>query len=161
MSELFADSVIFDFEKQIDLWLLNSSTKNSAIVAVDRGDTDERRWFVRMRGEEKEFTTIWFLLGQRTLRYETYVMPAPEENAQELYEFALRQNERITGAHFSIGIEDALFLRGELPLGVLNESELDRIIGTMYATVERFFPMLIRTGFTTHFARTDVPLVSD
>ncbi|MBJ7486770.1 MAG: YbjN domain-containing protein [Ilumatobacteraceae bacterium] len=116
---------------------------------------------MRMRGEEKDFTTIWLLLGQRTLRYETYVMPAPEENAQELYEFALRQNERITGAHFSIGIEDALFLRGELPLGVLTESELDRIIGTMYATVERFFPMLIRTGFATRFARTDAPLASE
>ncbi len=161
MSELFADSFIHDFEKQIDQWLLNLSAKNSSIVAVDRGDTDERRWFVRMRGEEKEFTTIWLLLGQRTLRYETYVMPAPEENARELYEFALRQNERITGAHFSIGIEDALFLRGELPLGVLNESELDRVIGTVYATVERFFPMLIRTGFATRFARTDVPLASE
>ena len=161
MSELFADSILVDFERYIDQWLEILRTKNDAIVAVDRGETDERRWFVRMRGEEKDFTTIWLLLGQRTLRYETYVMPAPEENAQELYEFALRQNERITGAHFSIGIEDALFLRGELPLGVLTESELDRIIGTMYATVERFFPMLIRTGFAARFARTDAPLASE
>ena len=33
-----------------------------------------------MRGEEKDITTVWLTLGQRTLRYETYVMPAPEEN---------------------------------------------------------------------------------
>ena len=58
---------------------------------------------------------MWLTLGQRTLRYETYVMPAPEENAAELYEHLLRRNERLVGAHFSIGIEDAVFLRGELP----------------------------------------------
>ena len=40
----------------------------------------ERRWFVRLRGEQKDMFTIWFTLGQRTLHYETYVMPAPEEN---------------------------------------------------------------------------------
>ena len=60
---------------------------------------------------------MWLTLGQRTLRYETYVMPAPEENAAELYEHLLRRNERLVGAHFSIGIEDAVFLRGELGVG--------------------------------------------
>lgn len=69
-----------------------------------------------MRGEEKEFTTVWLTLGQRTLRYETYVMPAPEENAEALYENVLRRNTKLVGAHFAIGDEDAVFLRGELPL---------------------------------------------
>ena len=80
-----------------------------------------------MRGEEKDFTTVWLTLGQRTLRYETYVMPAPEENHGELYEHLLRRNEQLVGAHFSIGVEDAVFLRGELPLAVLDEDELDRV----------------------------------
>ena len=47
--------------------------RNETIVAVDRGEPDEYRWYVRMRGEEKEFTTVWFTLGQRTLQFETYV----------------------------------------------------------------------------------------
>src|SRR5215212_4237680 len=89
---------------------------------------DERRWYVRLRGEDKEFTTIWLTLGQRTLRYETYVMPAPEENDGALYEHLLRRNEKLVGAHFSIGIEDAVFLRGELPVDAVTEAELDRVI---------------------------------
>ena len=72
---------------------------------------------MRLRGEDKDFTTVWLTLGQRTLRYETYVMPAPEENDGALYEHLLRRNERLVGAHFSIGIEDAVFLRGELGVG--------------------------------------------
>jgi hypothetical protein len=105
-----------------------------------------------MCGEEKSFTTVWLTLGQRTLAYEAYVMPAPAENAAQVYEMALRRNERLVGAHFAIGIEDALFLRGELPLTALVEAELDRIIGSIYAYVEQCFPALIRLGFASQFA---------
>ena len=151
MSDLFDDSALARLERNIDEWLANLRGTNSAIVAIDRAEGDEIRWYVRMRGEEKEFTTIWITLGQRTLRYETYVMPAPEENAAELYESVLRRNERLVGAHFSIGAEDAIFLRGELPLAIVCEPELDRIVGTLYDIVERAFPSLIRIGFASRF----------
>ena len=106
---------------------------------------------MRLRGEDKDFTTVWLTLGQRTLRYETYVMPAPEENADRLYEHLLRLNDRLVGAHFSIGIEDAVFLRGDVPLGVLSEAEVDRVIGTLYAIVEQHFRGLLRIGFASRF----------
>jgi hypothetical protein len=64
----------------------------------------------------------------------------------------LRRNEKLVGAHFSIGIEDAVFLRGELPLAALAEDELDRAIGTLYATVEQCFRPLMRIGFASRFA---------
>lgn len=153
MSELFGSADLEFLERRISEWLSGQMSRNSAIVAVDRGEPDEHRWYVRMRGDEKEFTTIWMTLGQRTLRYETYVMPAPEENAEVLYENLLRRNETLVGAHFSIGIEDAIFLRGELPLRMVDEDELDRVIGTLYATVERVFPSIIRIGFASRFDR--------
>ena len=155
MSELFGDGELAVIERQIDEWLGAFATTNPAIKAVDRGEGDEPRWYVRLRGEEKEFTTIWLTLGQRTLRYETYVMPAPVDNLAEVYEVALRANTRLVGAHVAIGVEDALFLCGELPLAALGESELDRIIGSLYAYVERLFPRLIRLGYARHFVDHD------
>ena len=152
MSELFGVHDLDSLEGAITGWLLDMKQRNDTIVAVDRGEIGERRWYVRMRGEEKEFTTVWLTLGQRTLKYETYVMPAPEENAEQLYEHLLRRNESLVGAHFSIGIEDAMFLRGEMPLRLVDEEELDRVIGTLYATVERIFPLIIRIGFASRFA---------
>lgn len=152
MSELFGIHDLDALEGQITGWLLDMKTRNETIAAVDRGEIGERRWYVRMRGEEKEFTTVWITLGQRTLKYETYVMPAPEENAEQLYEHLLRRNESLVGAHFSIGIEDAMFLRGEMPVRMVDEEELDRVIGTLYATVERVFPVIIRIGFASRFA---------
>ena len=151
MSNVFDEAALTRIEAQIDSWLAEQRRNDSAIVAIDRGEDDETRWYVRMRGEEKEFTTIWLTMGQRTLKYETYVMPAPEENAELLYETVLRRNDALVGVHFSIGAEDAIFLRGELPLHALTESELDRIIGTVYATVERAFSSLIRIGFASRF----------
>lgn len=151
MSDLFDDAALARIERQIDEWLSHAKAHNELILAVDRSTDQEIRWYVRMSGQEKEFTTVWLTLGQRTLRFETYVMPAPEENAQALYESLLRRNEKLVGAHFSIGQEDAVFLRGEIPVAALNEQELDRAIGTLYSTVEQSFSALIRIGFASRF----------
>ena len=105
-----------------------------------------------MRGDDKDFTTVWLTLGQRTLRYETYVMPAPEENHAQLYEHVLRRNDRLVGARFSIGAEDAIFLRGEVPVDRVDYDELDRVLGTLYANVEQCFTGMIRIGFASRFA---------
>jgi hypothetical protein len=151
VSDLYDAAALARLEADIDTWLATFAESTPAVRAVERADGDERRWFVRMAGEDKDVTTVWITLGQRTLRYETYVMPAPEENAAELYESLLRRNERLVGAHFSIGVEDAIFLRGEMPLAVVTADELDRAIGTLYATVEQVFRGLLRIGFASRF----------
>lgn len=154
MSDLHDDESLAVLERRIDEWLASLRSSNSAIVAIDRAEPEpsfRARWYVRMRGEAKEFTTVWITLGQRTLRYETYVMPAPEENLSEVFDNLLRRNERLVGAHFSIGAEDAVFLRGDLPLTALSESELDRIVGSLYAYVEQCFRPLLAIGFASRF----------
>ena len=151
MSELLGDGDLAQLESAIDAWLSHARTENAVIAAVDRDAEVPRRWYVRLRGEEKDFTTIWFTLGQRTLRYETYVMPAPEENHAELYEHLLRRNVGLYGATFAIGEEDAVFLVGQLPLHALDDDELDRILGTMYEYTERFFRPALRIGYASRF----------
>ena len=140
-------------EASISRWLAGFAGENPAFEAIDRGEAGEPepRWYVRLRGDEKEHITIWITLGQRTLRYEAYVLPAPQENVAAVYEMALRRNDRLVGAHFAIGVEDALFLRGEIPLAWLTEPELDRIIGSLYSYIEQAFPGLIRLAFASKF----------
>lgn len=157
MSELQSPGQVADLVGLIDGWLERFASESGLVTAIDRGTSDdtrfgEPRWYVRMRGESKDVITVWLTLGQRTLRYETYVMPAPEENPLELYEQLLRRNDRLVGAHFSIGAEDAVYLRGELPDHALVEDELDRVVGTLYATVEQVFRSLLRIGFASRFA---------
>jgi hypothetical protein len=157
LRELITITVVYDDQsravlaRQIDEWLGRLQAENSAVEAVDRGEDDQLRWYVRMRGVEREYTTVWLTLGQRTLSYETYVMPAPEENHQRLFEHLLRRNERMVGAHFSIGSEDAVFLRGEIALSCLDEAEFDRIVGSLYEYVERYFRPALQIGFASRF----------
>jgi Putative bacterial sensory transduction regulator len=152
MIEAFDPQQLAALEQQIDGWLAELLDAHDHVVAVDRATDGPVRWYVRMRGDEKEFTTVWVTLGQRTLRYETYVLPAPEENAAELYENLLRRNERLVGAHFSIGIEDAVFLRGEMPVTLVSLDQLDRALGTLYAQVEQCFQGFLRIAFASRFA---------
>jgi hypothetical protein len=157
VSDLFDDEALAILERQIDEWLANLRSVNTAIVAIDHAEPDpafRSRWYVRMKGEAKDFTTVWITLGQRTLRYETYVMPAPEENVETFFDNLLRRNERLVGAHFSIGAEDAVFLRGDLPLRALAESELDRVVGSLYAYVEQCFRPLLAIGFASRFRQS-------
>jgi len=139
-------------EARIDAWLADEQRDNPAVAAVERDrESGERRWFVRMRGEEKDVFTIWFTLRQRTLHYETYVMPAPEEHAAQLYEHLLRRNLKLYGAAFAIGEEDAVFLVGQLDNQAVTEAELDRVLGSLYQWVEQFFRPAMRIGFASRF----------
>ena len=154
MTDLHAGARLDDLRQRIDIWLEAFAADNPMIAAVDRGTSDdtafgEPRWYVRMRGEEKDFITVWLTLGQRTLRYETYVMPAPEENHQAVAELLLRRNDALVGAHFSIGDEDAIYLRGELPDAAVDEEELDRVLGTVFTAVESNFRPLLRLAFAS------------
>jgi hypothetical protein len=152
MTDVFDGGQLAELERNVDRWLGELHAAHDHIIAVDRSTDGDIRWYVRMRGEDKEFTTVWLTLGQRTLKYETYVMPAPEENQAALYEHVLRRNDRLVGAHFSIGSEDAVFLRGELGVGGVTLEELDRVLGTLYSQVELCFQALLRIGFASRFA---------
>jgi hypothetical protein len=136
----------------IEDWAQRQLEENPVVAAVERlRDDGERRWFVRVTGEEKDVFTIWLALGQRTLRYETYVMPAPEENHALFFEHLLRRNRKLYGAAFCIGEEDAIFLAGQLPNEAVTDDELDRILGSLYAWTEQFFRPALRIGFASRF----------
>lgn len=157
MTDIHAGDRLRDLQERIDGWLAEFATDNPIVAAIDRGTSDdtafgEPRWYVRLIGEDKDYITVWFTLGQRTVRYETYVMPAPEENEAAVMDLLLRRNDQLVGAHFSIGAEQAVYLRGELPDTAVNAAELDRVLGTMYATVEANFRSLLQLGFASRFA---------
>ncbi len=147
------DTELDEIAARIEAWLDRQRTDNPVVAAVERDEeSGERRWFVRVRGEAKDVFTIWLHLRQRTLHYETYVMPAPEENQGRLYEYLLRHNPQLYGAAFGIGDEDAIFLVGQLGNDAIDDDELDRVLGSLYMWVERYFQPALRLGFASRLA---------
>lgn len=152
MSDLASEDELAVVEALIDAWAADTLADNPVVAAVERAPASEgRRWFLRIHGEEKDVYTVWLTLRQRTLHYETYVMPAPEENHGQLYEHLLRRSQGLTGMAFVIGIEDAVFLQGTLPVHAVTDDELDRILGSFYAYVEQCFRPALRIGFASRF----------
>jgi len=109
------------------------------------------RWYVRMKGEEKDVVTIWLTIRQRTLHHETHFMPAPETNVRETYEYLLRRNASLSGMRFCLGVEDAVFLVGEIPVGEVTEAEIDRVSSLEY--VETLFPKAMEIGYAGIYRR--------
>jgi hypothetical protein len=132
----------------IDDWAATELAVNPTVVAVevDRGD---RRWFIRVTGEHKDVSTVRFTLGQRTLHYETFLLPAPADDRARFYEYLLRRTHELYGLAFEIGEEDAIFLAGRIDGRAVTVDELDRILGSMYVAIERCFPQALRIGFAS------------
>ena len=151
MTEASTAAELDDLERAIDAWLATQLDENPIVVGVERGEPGERRWYVRVEGDDKDVYSVWFTLGQRTLHYETYFMPAPEENREDCFAHLLKRNAKLYGIAFSVGAEDAVYLAGQLANEAVSPDELDRILGTIYATVELCFRAAFRIGFASRF----------
>jgi hypothetical protein len=134
----------------IDAWAERELRDNPVVKAVDR-DPDLRRWYVRMAGEEKQTFTVWLTLRDYTLHFESYFMPGPEEDVQAVWEYLLRLNQRLFAMRFAIGAEDAVYLVGQLPVTAVDEAELDRVVGSVFAYTEQYFRPAMRLGFGARF----------
>ncbi len=145
-----SEEELAELQGRIDAWADHEAATNPLVLAVDR-DPARRRWFVRLRGEEKSVTTVWLTLRERTLHYETQLMPDPEENREACFEYLLRVNTRLFGMRFAIGDEDAIYLVGQMPLRAVDEEELDRLVGSAYAYVEQYFRPAMTLGFASRF----------
>ena len=126
--------------ERINLWLDDEES------SVEYAEEVEGRWAVRMRQETRDATTVWFDVGERSLRFEAYVMPAPAAPA-EVHRQALVRNARAWRCFFAVDDEGAIVLRGRLGADRVSLEELDRVLGEVFETIEVAFRPMIRAGF--------------
>jgi hypothetical protein len=112
-------------------------------------DPELRRWYVRFGCDGRDAATIYFDLHQRTLRYELYFLPSPEDEARraELHGWLLRRNHDLYGARFSLGPDGDVYLTGRVALEHLTEDELDRLIGVLFELTERWFQAAVTLAY--------------
>ncbi len=136
----------------IGTWTAARLAEGGAVVAVDH-QPEADRWYLRLRGDEKDFVTVWLTIRQRTLHHEAQVMPAPEVNIEATFEYLLRRNADLHQMRFALGAEDAVYLVGEIPVHAVTEEELDRIVGSSLAYVDDYFPTAMSIGFAGKYRR--------
>lgn len=137
---------------RIDAWTERelSADGTFGLVAAERQTVTDRtasyRWYLRFKGEEKDFITVWLTLRQRTLHHEAQFMPAPEANAVGVLEYLMRRNTELYGMAFCLGPEDAVYLVGKVPVLLVDDDELDRIAGSSILYVDDHFRTAMTLG---------------
>lgn len=126
--------------ERIRLWLEDPDS------AVEYSEELEGRIAVRMRQQARDATTVWFDVGERSLWFEAYFMPAPPSPG-DVHRQALIRNMSSWRVFFAVDSEGALILRGRLPVERVTTEELDFVLGEIYETVEVAFRPMIRAGF--------------
>jgi hypothetical protein len=136
-----------------DAWDLLTAT---TLALVDDPSSDvvnaeefEGRWAVRLEQEVRDFTTVWFDVGDLTVGFEAYVLPTPRFALEEVYRQLLTRNHRMWRTHFSIDRDGDLVLVGRVSLAEWSTTALDEVLGAVYEAVELSFRALVRTGFRT------------
>ncbi len=141
----------------IDAWAARELAVGGFLVAAERQEVTDRtashRWYLRFKGEEKDFITVWLTLKQRTLHFEAQFMPAPEANQADVYAYLLRRNAHLFGIWFALGPEDAVYLVGRVPARQVDDDELDRIVGSSVHYTDEHFPTAMAMGHPSWYRR--------
>lgn len=144
---------------RIDAWVGRERSPDGTfgLVAAERQEVADRtashRWYLRFRGEEKDYITVWLTLRQRTLHHEAQFMPAPEEHQVEVFQYLMRRNADLYGMAFCLGPEDAVYLVGRVPAALVDDEELDRIAGSSIVYVDDHFPTAMTLAHPTLYRR--------
>ena len=110
-------------------------------------------WMIRLRGDEKDVIALWLTLRQRTVHFESQVMPAPEENEAKLYRYLLVKNAEMRDLHLAIGPEEGIYLVAQVPIGEVTLERLDELVGATVHYVDEIFPTAMSMGLASLYRR--------
>lgn len=109
-------------------------------------------WALGVPGEAKHQIGVLFLLGEHTLRAESFFMRRPFENEAEVFAMLLRRNRRATPARFALDDIGDVYITAEIPASSVSEDELDRLLGAIVLATEETFSPALEAGFATYLA---------
>jgi hypothetical protein len=100
-------------------------------------------------GEKKLQTPVRLDVGAHALAVHAFVCRRPDENHERVYEWLLQRNLKLYGVAFAVDRLGDIYLDARLPLSVLEEAELDRLLGTVLTTADDSFNSILELGFAT------------
>lgn len=110
------------------------------------------RWFVRLAGERKLGIGVHLVVGDRTMRVESFFMRAPEERHARLYHDLLLRQASSYVLRFTLDEHGDLFLVGQVPLRAVTPDEVDRVLGSLLELADGAYLPSVETGFASSLA---------
>lgn len=105
------------------------------------------RWGLRMAQQARDFTTIWFDVGDITIGFEAYLLPPPPYNKDAVFQQCLKRNHRSWPAYIAADDRGELYVRGRIPVAHLTADDIETAVGAVYQLVEVAFRPLLHLGY--------------
>lgn len=109
----------------------------------------ENTFIVTIPGTHKLSTTCSMSVGTSALTLNAFVSRRPDENHEEVYRWLLERNLKLYGLAFAVDNLGDIYLAGRVPLGSVDETELDRLIGCVSQYSDGAFNTILELGFFT------------
>lgn len=106
-------------------------------------------FIVELPGERKLVTNTLLTIGDHSVRVEAFVCRRPDENHEGVYRFLLRRNRKLYGVSYTLDNIGDIYLIGRMALDIVNEEEIDRVLGQVLEAVNDDFNTLLELGFAT------------
>ncbi len=130
---------------------LIASFLNAQGLDYDRSSTNT--FLVTLPGQTKLATHCALIVGDHTLSINAFVIRKPDENAGEVHAWCMAKNAAMYGIAFATNELGDIYLVGRLPLGAVNEVELDRLLGSVMQYADSSFNPLLELGFADAIRR--------
>jgi hypothetical protein len=122
-------------------WL--EDPKSDVVWAGDH----EGFWGIRMAQTARDFTTIWFDVGEITIGFAAYLLPPPPHNRDAVLDHCLRRNHRSWPAYIAADDRGELYIRGRIPIAHITADDIETAVGSVYELVELAFKPLLQLGY--------------
>jgi hypothetical protein len=113
----------------------------------------EHTFLVSLPGQTKLATHCALIVGDHTLSINAFVIRKPDENAGAVHAWCMTKNAAMYGIAFATNELGDIYLVGRLPLGAVNEIELDRLLGSVLQYADNAFNPLLELGFADAIRR--------
>lgn len=104
---------------------------------------------VELPGEHKLKIPVAFTIGEHSVSINAFVIRAPDEQAAEVHRWLLRRNQRLFAVSYAVDHLGDVYLVARLPAEAVTKRTVDQVLGSIAATADGDFDVLLRMGFAS------------
>lgn len=110
---------------------------------------NENTFDVVLPGEKKLQTPVRLEVGPHALSVHAFVCRKPDENFEGVHRWLLERNMKMFAVAFALDPMGDIYLDARLPLSVIDEAELDRLLGAVLTYADESFNTILELGFAS------------
>ena len=102
---------------------------------------------LRAAQRTRDYSTMWFTVGTRTVGIETFLVPAPHQNQASVHRYCLARNRTSWPAYIALDSQGDLYVMARTSLDLFDEAAIETLVGAVYELVDLAFPTVLELGF--------------